>query len=236
MTEQGEVMTVLSFIILLFSFNVMAIDGQSIHEYERHPMVEETLKKMKSSAFKSSKGMCAKHVRQGYMESGLITSHPGINYAKNYHEYFTKESWTNLFSRETNKNWNSKLKVDLLDTPSGCAMVYDSINPRNDRNGEIGHIEIRIKPTTTSKNDGVISDYFSTAPRTGYNCIQEGKVSKRLRVFKARKSSTLYKSGALVKKYVNVTECEKYSKTASHISDEWTNRKLKGVFCKLQIL
>lgn len=217
-------------IFALFSGSAFASLDSKLASYEKRSDVLKSVERIKRIVLPASKGLCAKHVRLGYMYSGLIPSHPGINYAKNYVPYFDRNGWTNLYSQKKNPTWNKKLNSNMFNTPSGCAAVYGAIDERNDRNGHIGHIEMRIKGSKW----GFISDYYSPDPRTGKKCLQKGKVVTRLRTFTARSGSPYYKSGQRVKKYIKVTTCNRFStKEASAIGDEFNNRKIIGVHCKL---
>jgi hypothetical protein len=195
--------------------------SEKISRYESSQGVKKTLNHLHNNVLASSEGMCATYVRKGYQASGLFSGSPGINYAKDYKPFFQNEGWTDLFSN---------VKSDLNNTPSGCAVVYDGINPKNDRNGYIGHIEVRTKGRKAS---GYISDYFSQNPRTGLECVKKGKVVKKLKTFTARDSSPFHKAGKTVSVYINVTTCAQYSKKGAIVSDEFLNRKVIGVFCKL---
>ena len=191
----------------------------------RNERVQETLSYLHRHVLATSQGICATHVRKAYMASGLIHSHPGIEYAKNYHPYFLANGWKNVLAEE------QALKVDLFQSPPGCAVVYDAIDSKNDRNGHIGHIEVK---TNHLNRNGFISDYFSKVPRSGLVCISQGKKVKRLRTFTARKGSPHYSGNQVVKVYIEVTLCNEYSDRGSFVSDEFTNRKASGVFCKLE--
>lgn len=216
------------------SITTKASINTDITTYEKSGPVVETVRTLRKNVLNSSKGLCAKYVRLGFMASGLIPTHPGISYAKNYTPYFNKERWTNLFSSKTSNDWSRKIHKDLFNAPSGCAVVYDAIDARNDRNGHIGHIETRVKNTSNTSRWGFISDYFEGNSRAGLKCVKKGKTVKRLKVFTARGSSPYYKGGKRIKTYINVTTCAKYSSAASTVSDEWKNRKVIGVHCKLR--
>lgn len=214
----------------LLSGSAYASLDSKIASYEKRSDVLKSVARMKQIVLPRSKGLCAKYVRLGYMYSGLIPSHPGINYAKDYLPYFDRQGWTNLFDQKKNLTYRKKLQDNLFNAPSGCAAVYKAIDPRNDRNGHIGHIEMRIK----GNKWGFISDYYSPDPRTGKKCLKEGKVVTRLRTFTARSGSPYYKSKQRVKKYIKVTTCSKYStKEASAVGDEFNNREIIGIHCKL---
>ena len=218
-------------IILLFLASAADAAGlqSKINQYEKRKDVLQSIARIKKIVFPRSKGLCAKHVRLGYMYSGMIPSHPGINYAKNYKPYFDRQGWTNLYDKKENASWRKKLDDNMFNTPSGCAAVYSAIDGRNDRNGHIGHIEMRIKGSKW----GFISDYYSPDPRTGKKCLKKGRVITRLRTFTARRGSPYYKKGQRVKRYIKVTTCDKYStKAAASIGDEFNNRKIIGVHCK----
>jgi len=236
--RSGLVQTIVTSVTLFagISMTTNASINNDILTYEKSRPVATTVRTLRKNVLGRSKGLCAKYVRLGFMASGLIPSHPGISYAKDYTPYFNKEGWTNLFSSETSGNWSKKIDKDLFNTPSGCAVVYDAIDARNDRNGHIGHIETRVKNTSNTSRWGFISDYFEGNSRAGLKCIKKGKTVKRLKVFTARGSSPYYKGNQRVKKYINVTTCAKYSKAASTMSDEWKNRKVKGVHCKLRAI
>jgi hypothetical protein len=196
--------------------------SEKIKRYEASKSVKDTLTHMHKKVLSASKGMCASFVRQGYMASGMIKRSPGINYAKDYHPYFNEENWTDIFN-------TSNVKLDLNATPAGCAIVYDAIDPQNDRNGYIGHIEVRTKGF---KESGYISDYFSRNPRTGLECEKKGKVVSKTRVFIARDSSPFHRGGAKITKSIKVTTCLKYSSKGAIVGDEFINRKVIGVSCK----
>ncbi len=197
---------------------------EMISSYEEDPRVQKTLSHLHKRVLSQSKGLCATYVREGYMASGLIQSHPGISYAKNYKPYFDSEGWTNLLLDESFKN-------DLFQSPAGCAVIYDAIDPKNDRNGHIGHIEVRTKH---KKGNGFISDYFSSKPRSGLECIKPGKKVKKLRTFTSRKGSPHFTANKLITRYIEVTLCEEYSSRGAVVSDEFINRAATGVFCKLE--
>lgn len=217
-------------IILLFFTGAAQAGLQSkIENYENREDVLSSVARIKKIVLPRSKGLCAKHVRLGYMYSGMIPSHPGINYAKNYQPYFERQGWTNLYSQKTNSSYKRELDQNLFKTPSGCAVVYSAIDARNDRNGHIGHIEMRIKGSKW----GFISDYYSPDPRTGKKCLRPGAVVTRLKTFTARRGSPYYKKGQRVKRYIKVTTCDKYStKAAAAVGNEFNNRKVIGVNCK----
>lgn len=202
---------------------------EKIESYEARSDVQSSVSYIKKIVLPSSKGLCAKHVRLGYMHSGLIPSHPGINYAKDYLPYFDRQGWSNLYSSKSNASYKKVLDENLFKAPSGCAVVYSAIDPRNDRNGHIGHIEMRIKGSKW----GFISDYYSPDPRTGKKCVKPGKVITRLKTFTARSGSPYYKKGQRVERYIKVTTCDKYStNAASTTGNEFNNRKVIGVNCK----
>ncbi len=212
-------------ILLFLSATAHAGLQSKIESYESRSDVLSSIARIKKIVLPRSKGLCAKHVRLGYMYSGMIPSHPGINYAKNYQPYFERQGWSNLYSA----TYKKQLDANLFKTPSGCAVVYSAIDARNDRNGHIGHIEMRIKGSKW----GFISDYYSPDPRTGRKCLKPGKVITRLKTFTARSGSPYYKKGQRVKRYIKVTTCDKYStNAASAIGNEFNNRKVIGVNCK----
>ena len=213
----------------ILTFTTLAAYAQSegdltekIKSYEASQPVKKTLIYMHQNVLDASAGLCAGYVRKGYMSSHMITHYPGIDYAKDYLPFFNKEGWTNLFS-------NPMIQSDLNNTPSGCAVIYSAINPENDRNGYIGHIEVRTKGV---KENGFISDYFSHNPRTGLECEKKGKVITKTRVFIARDSSPYQRGGSKVVKNINVTSCDQFSSKAALVSDEFLNRKVIGVSCK----
>ncbi len=215
----------LSVLLMTFTTTILAGDLQErIKEFESSAKVQTTLRHMHSHVLKSSKGLCATFVRQGYQASGLFEGHPGISNAKDYKPFFEKEEWTNLLGQK-----HFSVSSDLYNSPAGCAVVYDAINPRNDRNGYIGHIETRTK---RGKANGFISDYYSNYPRSGLECVKSGKVIKRLRTFKARESSPYHKDNQNVRIHINVTSCDEYSARGATMSDEFINRKVIGVFCR----
>lgn len=223
-------MKIQSFIILGLALNsTYGLSQSTIHQqvknYETSEAVKITLNYLHKNVLPASKGACAAYVRKGYTASGLFSGPTGIEYAKDYHPFLLREGWTDLFAPNA-----SSLRADLNMTPSGCAVVYSAIDPQNDRNGYIGHIEVRTK----RKTPGYISDYFSVNPRTGLECEKKGTVSKKLRTFVARSSSPFHKAGKKVQIYINVTNCHKYSNKGASISDEFLNRKVTGVFCKLE--
>jgi hypothetical protein len=192
-----------------------------IKQYEASPQVKKTLSHMHKIVLPASQGKCASFVRQGYMASGMM-GYPGIGYAKDYLPFLNQEGWTNLVT-------HPNVREDLNQTPSGCAIIYAAINPENDKNGYIGHIEVRTKGI---KANGYISDYYSRNPRTGLECIQKGKVTTKTRVFIARNSSPFHRGGAKVVKNIKVTSCNKFSTRGALVSDEFLNRKVIGVSCK----
>jgi len=192
--------------------------------YEQDPKVQKTLNHLHNKVLSKSQGLCATYVREGYMASGLIHSHPGISYAKNYHPYFLAEGWSNVLT-------NNSIKNDLFLSPAGCAVVYDAIDPKNDRNGHIGHIEVRTKH---KKGNGFISDYFSKNPRSGLVCVKPGKKVRKLRTFTARSGSPYFTANKAILRYIEVTLCDEYSSRGAVESDEFINRKATGVFCKLE--
>jgi hypothetical protein len=210
----------------LYSISANANLDKKIATYEKSSKVTKTIKKLRRNVLGKSKGLCAKYVRLGFMASGLIPSHPGINYAKNYKPYFNKNGWTDLASAKKSKKWSSAIRKDLFKSPNGCAVVYEAINPANDRNGHIGHIETRVKDGS-SKRWGFISDYYSSNPRTRLNCIRKGKKKNRVKVFTSRSTKKR------VKRKIAVTECKKHSKSGAFVSDEWVNRRVISVHCKL---
>jgi hypothetical protein len=193
-------------------------------QYEQDPKVQKTLNFLHNKVLSTSQGLCATYVREGFMASGLIDSHPGISYAKNYHPYFISEGWSNVLLEVS-------VKKDLFKSPAGCAVVYDAIDPKNDRNGHIGHIEVRTKH---KKGNGFISDYFSKNPRSGLECIRPGKKVKKLRTFTARSGSPYFTANKAILRYIEVTLCDEYSSRGAIESDEFTNRKATGVFCKME--
>ena len=115
----------------------------------------------------------------------------------------------------TNVNQANKVRTNLDKIPQGCAVVYDALNPRKDRNGYIGHIETR---TRYGKRNGYISDYYSSKPRTGKVCLKEGIKVRRVRTFTARKSSPYHRAGR-VSEVIHVTECLKFGKAGATIGD-----------------
>lgn len=219
--------TIIGTLLVLASLTALADSDSEIAAkakiYEVSKPVKKTLTYMHNNVLASSTGQCAAFVRKGFMNSGMM-SYPGIDYAKDYLPFLTREGWTNIFSSQ-------KVKSDLNTTPAGCAIIYDAINPQNDRNGYIGHIEVRTKGV---RSTGYISDYFSSEPRTGLACDKKGKVITRTRTFIARDSSPYHKGGSKVVKNIQVTTCDKYSTRAAIIADEYTNRKVIGVSCKFE--
>ena len=216
-------------ICTLLTFTTIAAFGQSdgdlterIKRYEGSGPVRKTLIYMDQNVLEASQGLCARYVRLGFMSSHMI-SFPGIDYAKDYLPFFNREGWTNLFN-------SSAIMSDLNNTPAGCAITYGAINPQNDRNGYIGHIEVRTKGL---KKSGFISDYFSSNPRTGLECVQKGRVVTKTRVFIVRNSSPYERAGSKVVKNIQVTTCDKYSSRGALVSDEFLNRKVIGISCKL---
>jgi hypothetical protein len=209
-----------------FSAAAASLDSL-ISSYEKSSKVRQTTRELRNNKLARSKGLCAKYVRLGYMASGLIPSHPGISYAKNYKGYFDQNNWTDLFN---GSSWMSKVRSDLFKTPNGCAVVYDALNPVNDRNGHIGHIETRLKEGG-SGSWGFISDYYSANPRTGLECTKKGAKKRRRIEFNSRKESA-YK-GKRAKIYIEYTPCLANSNKGAIISDELKNRKVIGVHCKL---
>lgn len=192
--------------------------------YEQDSKVQKTLNHLHNKVLSTSQGLCATYVREAYMVSGLIHSHPGISYAKNYYPYFQAEGWRNVLT-------DSNVKNDLFQSPAGCAVVYDAIDPKNDRNGHIGHIEVRTKH---KKGNGFISDYFSKNPRSGLECLKPGKKVRKLRTFTARSGSPYFTANKAILRYIEVSLCEEYSSRGAIESDEYINRKATGVFCKFE--
>jgi hypothetical protein len=213
-------------IATLLTFTALTAYGQDLTEkvkaYEASQPVKKTLTFMHNNVLDASEGKCASYVRQGYMAGGMM-QYPGIDYAKDYLPFLTRSGWTNLVT-------SAKVKSDLHLAPKGCAIIYEAINPQNDRNGYIGHIEVRTKGIG---NDGYISDYFSQNPRSGLECIKKGKVIVKTITFTARDSSPFHRAGSKVIKKINVTTCNQYSNKGALVSDEAKNRKVVGVSCKL---